>query len=129
MTEREKIVEVMARGQYATNCWWRPVEDDDDATGRYKAGHDGDLFRAIEWEQLCEDERKELLDAASAALTALEASGMAVVPVKASETMELAGYVCLDRTNPYGLDVVKNIWAAMLSAASPTPSMTENADE
>lgn len=72
------LVELVARAQYAANCWWRIVEDNDDGLGRYKAGHGEDRFRAIEWEQLSEDERKELLDASRAALDAIIAAGKCI---------------------------------------------------
>lgn len=125
MTEREKIVEVMAREERSrcAECGaWGPVREYHPFAYCQLVKAIGEKAARANIDAVVEYGRK--LERA-----ALEASGMAVVPVKASETMELAGYVCLDRTNPYGIDVVKNIWAAMLSAASPTPSMTENADE
>jgi hypothetical protein len=86
MTKLEEV----ARAQYVANCWWRIVEDDDDGIGRYKAGHDGDRFRRVEWEQLGEDERKELLDAARAAVEALRVPNEAMVDAVPIEMTDAA---------------------------------------
>lgn len=112
MTEREKIVEVMARGL----CRLRIQSN-----LRYDT-----KVRGAAWLQQAEDAGwHAFVEEASAALTALEASGMAVVPREPTPEMYRAGSERLQMV----LTSADGVWGAMLSAASPTPSMTENADE
>ena len=83
----------------------------------------------------CDDSVCTWREDAERILTALEASGMAVVPREPTEAMVDAGGSSIIRPSVYMGGVppgakrrARDIWADML-AASPTPSMTENADE
>lgn len=80
-----KIIEVMARGRYAANGWWRPVKASDDGAGRYR-DYGSTKFRAVEFEELTVDELATMLDEEIAVLTALQASGMAVAGWQPIET-------------------------------------------
>lgn len=65
----DSLIEAMARAAYARNGWWRIVSDDDDGKGRYR--DNGEFrMRAVEWEQLTGDERRENLQNMRAALVA-----------------------------------------------------------
>lgn len=88
-------IEEVARAIYAANCWWRAVEADDDGLGRYKDGHGSDRFRAIEWEQLPEDDRKEHLDSARAAIEAIREPNEAMTSAGALSICGVFGH-CLD---------------------------------
>lgn len=71
------LVEIVARGVYADAGWWRPIKANDDGRGRYRNG-----FRAVEWDDLDEEERAGLLRDAQSALTAIEKAGHRIVPAK-----------------------------------------------
>ena len=76
-----ELVELMARAAYTANCWWRKVGEDDDRRGRYR-NTGSIIFRAVEWENLDDDQRDQKRKEMNAALTAIEASGRRIVPVE-----------------------------------------------
>lgn len=58
------MVERVARAVYASNCWWRIVQREDDGKGRYRDGVGGERFRAVTWEELGAGEKILLLESA-----------------------------------------------------------------
>lgn len=103
MTKLEEV----ARAIYAANGWWRAVEDDDDGLGRYKDGHGSDRFRAIEWEQLPEEDRREHLDSARRAVKALR---------EPDEAMRRVGVEARWQSPVRDANNVREIFTAMIDA-------------
>lgn len=107
------LAEVAARGTYAKNGWWRPVTPGDDGKGRYRDG--GTMtFRAVEWDDLDDEERGGLILDAHNALAAIEKAGHRIVPVEPTKKMNDAGWLTEDHD---GWDGPRDCWDAMLAAA------------
>ena len=91
MTEREKLIEAMARAILAAELW------------------------PGSWDRANEPERGHVLYKATSTLAAIEASGAVVVPVEATEGMERAGGLALHRCSG-AFGSAGACYAAMLAA-------------
>lgn len=101
MTKTEQI----ARAIYAANNWWSAVKESDDGKGRYD-NRGGIRMRAVEWEQLDEDERVQRLRDARIAIETMR------VPTDA--IME-AGNTAVGEFFHRHIEVAR--WQAMIDAA------------
>lgn len=100
------MVERVARAVYAENDWWQVLKPEDDGKGRYRDGLDFKL-RAVEWEELESDERKDRLSAAIAAITAMR---------EPTEEMETLGTLAFHRAY-LERPIAQSVWKAMINRA------------
>lgn len=82
-----KAAEVAARAVYAANGWWRERRADDDGKGRYRDGGTM-IFRAVEWDDLDDEERADLIRDAGIAINAALTSSRREVLEEAARVAE-----------------------------------------